>query len=118
MRADTKQSVLSEAARVYCLPIALSLLAWVPNDTVRGLLFSLHGGLGWGILALSFPFLVVRLIVVASRKPEESRPRRRKIAGLLAAGYVPLSALCAYSIVKALNLPPTNFRKILLIFYI
>jgi hypothetical protein len=109
MAAQAK-GALSEAARAYPIPIALALVAWVPIDPLRGILFSFHGGLGWVLLALAFPWLIVRIVQLLFVGPTELRSQRRLRALAVGLGYIPLSVVCAYSLLSALN-PP--FRETL-----
>jgi hypothetical protein len=107
---------IGQAFVAYPLPLIMAVFAWVPFDMFRGILFSAHGGLGWLLLLLSFPWLLVRATVLCASGPVEDRSRRRRAALFIVAGYVPISLLCAYSLMRALNPPLTNTLKTILPF--
>jgi len=109
--------IISEMFRTYPIPLVLALVAWIPVDFVLGILFSPHGGLGWLILLVSFPWLIVRIIVLCVfAQPDLRPPWKRALALLL--GYLPISILSSYSLVFALSPPLTNsLRNVLPWFY-
>jgi|KBSSwiStaDraftv2_1062776.scaffolds.fasta_scaffold327285_2 hypothetical protein len=98
-------AVLSELAKSYPIPIGLALLAWIPIDAVRGIVFSFHGGLGWLLLALAFPWLLGRVIVLLLTGTTEFSWRRLARAIIVLVAYLPVSILCAYSLLFALDPP-------------
>ena len=99
------RNILSEVAKAYPIPIALALLAWVPNETFHGILFNPHGGVGWLLLLLAFPWLIARIIILVVRGPSERRPQRKRLGLILFVAYLPLSIVCAYSLRSALGAP-------------
>ncbi len=101
-------NAVAEMILAYPVPLMLAVVAWIPLDILRGVLFSGHGGLGWFLLLVSFPWLVIRTIVILVRVGVATPTwRLRRVLGVLAA-YIPISVLCAYSLVRALNPPLTN----------
>ena len=101
--------VSSELLFSYPIPLLLAIVAWCPLNFVVGLLFSPHGGLGWLLLLCSFPWLIVRLVVLLfSEHSQNSEISRDKHAMAVLVGYLPVSITCAYSLIFALNPPLTN----------
>ena len=108
----------AEALLAYPLPLLLAVVAWLPIDSIRGILFSAHGGVGWLLLTISLPWLIVRAIALLFGGPAEARIRRGKCALSVMVAYLPVSVACAYSLIFALNPPLTNtLRNVLPWFY-
>jgi CDP-diglyceride synthetase len=106
-KATGERFIADELWKAYPIPIAVALLAWLPVDLLRGIMFSPHGGFAWIVLLLAFPWLLVRAAMLALSAVPTERRRQRKMSLLIVIGYPLLSVICVYSLVRALN-PPLN----------
>ena len=83
------------------------VLAATGVDMILGILFSAHGGVGWLLLLVAFPWVLFRVGVLCLGGPNEMRAPRRKRALYVLLGYVPISVLTSYFFVARLS-PPLN----------
>ena len=74
---------------VFLPPVGFLSLGCVP--IWGGLLFSGHGGLGWFILPLCFPYIVIRLMVFLYGLPAERRRKAFPIALIGVLAYILIS---------------------------
>jgi hypothetical protein len=93
----TLKSWLPELWRSYPIPL-LAMVAATPNiDPWLGVLFSAHGGLGWFLILLALPWVVVRIAKLLLSKGTYSKQDRTRRALVLASGYVLVTLLsCSY----------------------
>ncbi|HET9995466.1 MAG TPA: hypothetical protein VFQ18_08675 [Candidatus Acidoferrum sp.] len=82
----TKQPFL----RVLLFPVGLLTLGCIP--VVSWLVWSGHGGFGWILLPICFPYIIVRLTILVWR----TEPSARKTAASKAAATIAAYILFAY----------------------
>ncbi len=110
--------IFSQLWFAYPIPISLALMSSIPSQAVANILFSPHIGLGIFGFVASFPWFVGRMLF-AYFLPARSEPRidHRWILGL-AAGYIPVSLICAYSAARAVSrVNPTSTFDVLPMLY-
>ncbi len=96
---------IAELWLAYPIPLALMFLAATGVDPILGIFFSAHGGMGWLLLVVAFPWVLVRAGVLCLSGPKEMKTSRRKRALYVLLGYVPVSLLSSYFFVERLSPP-------------
>jgi len=96
-----------QVIRTYGFPIVMFALAIVPGPNF--FMYSGHGGIGWFIVPLCFPYVVVRALIKILGGTEESRTWYRRFFKITLPCYmvaaVPLSWAAAMSIRMTFGLP-------------
>ena len=87
------------------IPLVLTGLALTRINVVLGILFSGHGGIGWMLLLLAFPWVVIRALYLAFSGPPDMRAERRRMAIYALLMYVAV-AVVSCGILIALLSPP------------
>lgn len=97
--------LVAELWRGCLIPLVLDGLALTRIDAVLGVFFSGHGGLGWMLLCLAFPWALIRAGYLAFSGPAQLRTlgRRRAIYVLLTYAAV---AVVSCGILIAVLSPP------------
>lgn len=102
---NSSSPLVAELWLAYPIPLVLMLLAATGINTILGIFFSPHGGIGWLLLLAAFPWVLIRAGVLAIRAPKQTQVSRRQHALYVLAAYVPLSALSSYFIAARLSPP-------------
>ena len=105
--SDMPSHPITELWLAYPIPVGLMFVAATGLDPLLGLFFSAHGGLGWLLLLLAFPWVLVRAGVVAFRGSTQTRTLRIKRGLYVLLAYVPVSVIASYFFVARLNPPLT-----------
>jgi len=71
---------------VLAFPVSVLLLGCVPG--LSWLVWSGHGGFGWLLLPLCFPYILIRLAVVVWRSEPSERVQKLKFAAVCAFLYL------------------------------
>lgn len=87
--------LLAETWKCCPIPLLLTGLALTRNNTVLGLLFSMHGGIGWMLLLLAFPWVLIRAGLLAFTAPAERRAAGRRDAIIALLIYVVVALMCS-----------------------
>ena len=75
--------------RVLLFPVGLLILGCIPG--VSFFVWSGHGGFGWILLPVCFPYLIVRLTILIWRTEANARKNAACLAAAILASYVVLA---------------------------
>jgi hypothetical protein len=80
--------------RVLLFPVGLLILGCIP--VISWFVWSGHGGFGWILLPICFPYITVRLTILIWR----TEPSARKVAAIKAAATVAAYVVFAYPVTR------------------
>jgi hypothetical protein len=75
--------------RLLLFPACILILGCIPR--VSFFVWSGHGGIGWILLPICFPYLIVRLTILVWKTEASTRKNAAGLAAAILAGYVVLA---------------------------